>query len=89
MFINCHQKLHFQKHRCCGNIQGPPQIMTIMTDTNRYHFISRTTIYGYEALMVVIVDAYIWWHSLTITILYFGEGKKISPKLIGDGQKSL
>ena len=38
-------------------------------------------IYGYGPLRVVTIDVY--------TISYFGEGRKMSPKLIGDGQKSL
>ena len=80
-------KAALQKYRCCGDIQGPSRIMTIMMDNDHHHFISTTMIYGYGPLRVVTIDAYIWWRSLTITISYFGDGWKMSPKLIGDGQK--
>ena len=75
-FIDCHQKSHFQKYKCCGDIQGLSWIMTIMMDNEHHHFISTTTIYGYEPLRVITIDAYIWWHSLTITISHFLWGSK-------------
>ena len=70
-FVDPHQKSHFHKYRCCGDIQGLSRIMTIMMNIDRHHFISTTTIYGYGPLRVVTIDAYIWWHSLTVTISYF------------------
>ena len=60
-----------------------------MTNSDPHHFISTTRIYGDGPLMVVTIDAYKWWRSLSVTISYFSERRKISPKLIGDGQKSL
>ena len=37
--------------------------------------------------MVITIDAYIWWHSLTVTIhILVRVGHH---KLIGDGQKSI
>lgn len=41
-FIDCHENPHYQKYRCCGDIQGPSQIMTIMTENDSHHFISTT-----------------------------------------------
>ena len=78
MFVDRHQKPHCQKYRCCDDIQVLSQIMTIMMENDRQHFISTTTICGYGNLRVVTVDAYIWrW---TVTISYFGESQKMSPK---------
>ena len=54
--------------------------MTIMTKNDPHHFISTKKIYSDGNLMVVTIDAYIWWHSLTVTISYFGGGQKMSPQ---------
>ncbi len=59
-----------------------------MMDNDYHHFISTKMIYGYRPLRVITIDAYLWRRSLTITISYFGEGRKMSPKLIGDGQRA-
>ena len=37
--------------------------------------------------MVITIDAYIWWHSLTVTIHILVRVEKCHHKLIGDGQK--
>ena len=50
-----------------------------MTNSDPHHFISTTNIYGDGPLMVITIDAYIWWRSLTVTISYFGEGQKMKP----------
>ena len=39
--------------------------------------------------MVVTIDAYIWWRSLTVTIHILVRVKKCHHNLIGDGQKSI
>jgi len=85
-FVDPHQKPHCHKYRSCGDIQGPSRIMTIMTNNDHHHFISTIMIYGYRDLRFITIDAYIWWRLLTVTISYFGDGCKMSPKLIGDGK---
>lgn len=75
-FIDRHQKLHCKMYRCCGEIQGLLQIMTIMGDKYRHHFMSTTMIYGYGHLRVIIIDVYIWWCLLTVTISYFWWASK-------------
>ena len=84
-----HEKLHFQKYRCCGAIQGLSRIMTIITDNDRHHFISTTKIYGYGPFSVVTIDALYGGVRWSSPFRIFGEDRKMSPKFIGDGQKSL